>query len=384
MNAHLIAYGAMACWFVALWLRQRAGGPAFVREQAITRIQALQPCVQLTILTYWAVYWPELRTHAGWITLHIGFAYLADAAFAWTLGRTWRITLGIFPVVFSTNLFLYYADHNMLYAYLLYLVAFAGKALIRWKDGGHIFNPSSLGMSVMLLAAAFLPRWFPHPIDVDHAFLLPPNIIEVLFLISMIGQMRIRVIFTTLGAALTLLSGAFHVGSAHVSLFYPASFIAVLLLVTDPRTSPRSAVGQLLYGATYAASYQLLSDGFTELWGHDGGAKVLGVLPANLTVPFWDRIGRQVDARLGAIVSMRFNPSWVALWALLVFGLWGLQPERKQGFFDLWVPDHEKGQNPWIQHDAEGRVTCEANPVFCRPFSLSREVRMWWQGPPPP
>ncbi len=377
MGQHATAFAILALAFLVLALRARLGGAQLERSVQVQPIQALQPCVQLTILAYWAVYWVELRSHAGPIALHILYCYGLEGVLSWAAGRTWRVTLGVFPVVFSTNLFLYYSPESQLYIYALYTVAFAGKALVRRSNGRHIFNPSALGMSVMIVLEMIIPQHMAFHVDVDHAFLLPPNMVEVLFLISVIGQLRIPIVYTTLGAFATLFSGAFYLGQSAVSVFYPASFIAILLLVTDPRTSPRTPIGQFLYGATYGACYQVMTDVFSMTLGHDGGSKVLAVLPANLMVPWADRVGGRLRDRTEPL--FRHNAAWVGAWMVMITVIWGGQPERKQQFFDLWVPDHISRGNTWIERDEQGRVTCEANQVFCQPFSLVAEGRMWME-----
>lgn len=378
---HLTAFALLAAWLIALAVRSRRGGPSLDHEVSVAPIQALQPMVQLTILSYWAIYWTDLRSHAGFIALHILFCYGLDLAWSWTLGRRWRLTLGVFPVVFSTNLFLYYQPEHMILAYALYAVAFGGKALVTRSSGRHVFNPSALGMSVMILGG--YAAWWSLPIEVDHAFLLPPNMIEVLFLIALIGQTRIPIVFTTLGAYASLNMPWPALTDHGVSVFYPSTFIAILLLVTDPRTSPRTPVGQLLFGATYGLAYHGITDVSSYLWGHDGSAKVLAVLPANLVVPWVERLGERANRWLSDLFEPPLYKAWVGAWIVTIVGTWGLQPERKQTFFHLFTPDHVAKANPWVQRDDGGRITCEANPVFCTPFSFPSEARMWIEGSQP-
>jgi hypothetical protein len=252
--------------------------------------------VQLTILLYWSLYWPELRSHWGWIGLHVLFCYGLDAALAWAADRPWRLTAGMFPVVFSTNLFLYYVDESMLYAYALYVVALVGKATLR-RDGRHIFNPSALGMSVMIGLELLVPSWMAHHVDVDHAFLLAPNMMELLFLVALAGQFRLPIVYTTLGAWLVLETGVGSFGIAPVSAYYPSTFIAILLLVTDPRTSARSPVGQLLYGAVYGLGTSGCPTGSSGPWGTTVARRSSRCSPPTSPTPGW--IGSARPCRRG-------------------------------------------------------------------------------------
>ena len=77
-----------------------------------------------------------------------------------TLLLTWSrrddLTLGFgpFPIVFSTNLFLWFRPDWFYLQFVMIAVGFAAKELIRWdRDGrqAHIFNPSSFTLTVFLL-----------------------------------------------------------------------------------------------------------------------------------------------------------------------------------------------------------------------------------------
>ena len=74
------------------------------------------------------------------------FAYAFDALLAWSRRDTYTLGFGPFPIIFSTNLFLWFKPDWFYLQFLMMAVGFAAKELIRWnKDGRrvHIFNPSS-------------------------------------------------------------------------------------------------------------------------------------------------------------------------------------------------------------------------------------------------
>ena len=83
------------------------------------------------------------------------FAYAFDALLAWSRRDTYTFGFGPFPIIFSTNLFLWFKPDWFYLQFLLVAVGFAAKELIRWnKDGRrvHIFNPSSFTLAVFSLA----------------------------------------------------------------------------------------------------------------------------------------------------------------------------------------------------------------------------------------
>ena len=64
------------------------------------------------------------------------------------------VGFGPFPIVFSTNLFLWFKDDWFLFQFLLIAVGFLGKAFVRWERDGrrvHIFNPSAFALALFSL-----------------------------------------------------------------------------------------------------------------------------------------------------------------------------------------------------------------------------------------
>ncbi len=60
------------------------------------------------------------------------------------------------PIVFSTNLFLWFKDDWFAFQFLLIAIGFLGKAFVQWeRDGrrGHIFNPSAFALALFSLRA---------------------------------------------------------------------------------------------------------------------------------------------------------------------------------------------------------------------------------------
>ena len=79
------------------------------------------------------------------------FAYAFDMLLAWSRRDVWRLGFGPFPIILSTNLFLWFRDDWFALQFLMVAVGFLGKELVTWTRDGrrtHIFNPSGLSLSV--------------------------------------------------------------------------------------------------------------------------------------------------------------------------------------------------------------------------------------------
>ena len=94
-------------------------------------------------------------THsAHLIAAQLVFAYAFDALLTWSRRDTYTLGFGPFPIIFSTNLFLWFKPDWFYLQFLMVAVGFAAKAFIQWtKDGRrvHIFNPSSFTLGVFSL-----------------------------------------------------------------------------------------------------------------------------------------------------------------------------------------------------------------------------------------
>ena len=126
-----------------------------------------------------------------------------------------------------------------------------------------------------------------------------PHIYLAIFLVSLPGQIRFGVAWTTLSAVVTMylfglvylaVAGTYYFVDAYIPI---AVFLGMHLLVTDPATSPRTAAGRVVFGAAYALSV-------IALYGLLGAAgaprfydKLLAVPVLNLLVPAIDRLVRR-------------------------------------------------------------------------------------------
>ncbi len=267
----------------------------------------VQACAQASVLLYWGWHWPPVREAAVLVAAQLLFAYAFDLLLAWSRGESGRLGFGPVPVVFSINLFLWFADDRFHLQLLLVAFAFAAKALIRWERDGrrvHVFNPAAFALAVF--AAALLTTGtsdLTRGQDIAVSQFFPPHMYLWIFLAALPGQYLFGVTSMTLAAvAATWLFGLLHFQATGVYYFYDsyipiAVFLGMHLLFTDPSTAPRTEAGRLLFGALYGvgvvAGYALLGGAGLPTF-YD---KLLPVPLLNLSVGLLDRVARSRGLR---------------------------------------------------------------------------------------
>lgn len=165
---------------------------------------------------------------------------------------------------------LLYANERLLPVVFAAVVAIGSKALLRVPVGAstrHFFNPSNFGITVTLLLFPWVgiaqPYQFTENLYGLGDWVLPAIIVFTGSLLNTKLTGRMPLILGWLGG---------FVAQAFVrSVFLDASFISALLpmtgvafilytfyMVTDPATTPEGRVGQVVFGASVAATYGLL------------------------------------------------------------------------------------------------------------------------------
>ena len=296
------AASLLAAWGGGLCLWARARGRRLTLEIDPRPQHYVQACAQASVFLYWGWHWPPVRDAAVLVAAQLLFAYAFDLLLAWSRGEAGRLGFGPVPVVFSINLFLWFADDRFHLQLLLVAFAFAAKALIRWERDGrrtHVFNPAAFALAVFsaaLLATGTSDLTRGQDIAVSQFF--PPHMYLWIFLVALPGQYLFGVTSMTLAAvAATWLFGLAWFTATGVYYFYDAYipvavFLGMHLLFTDPSTAPRTAAGRLLFGALYGAGvvagYALLAGAGLPTF-YD---KLLPVPLLNLSVGWLDRLAR--------------------------------------------------------------------------------------------
>ena len=192
-------------WQVLLVLRARSSaGPVLML--APPRAQHyVQAMCQLSIYVYWGWYWRPVYDHAWLLVAQLLFAYILDMLLSWTRRGSYLLGFGPLPIIFSTNLFLWFKDEWFYLQFALVAVGVLGKEFVRWNREGryvHIFNPSAftLGLfSVVLLMTGTTDLTWGQ--EIASTLSLAPHIYLFLFLVGLVVLYFFSVTLVTASAA---------------------------------------------------------------------------------------------------------------------------------------------------------------------------------------
>jgi len=297
----------------------------------------IQAMVQSSVFIYWGWYWSPVYEMA-WIMLgQLLFAYAFDILLFWSRGKKYILGFGPFPIILSTNLFLWFKDDWFYLQFLMIAVGFLGKEFVRWNRGGrrvHIFNPSafSLGLfSLGLIATGATDLSWGQ--QIASTLSLAPSIYLFLFSVGLVVMYFFSITLVAGSAAATLfLLSAIYSGWSGVPYFVDseiptAVFLGLLLLVTDPSTSPKTQLGKVFFGGFYGLGVF----GLYSLLGFLGVPtfydKLLCVPLLNLSVERIDKLASHVMGRVRFSLSVTEslnlgkNGLHMALWAVLFLGM---------------------------------------------------------------
>jgi hypothetical protein len=267
----------------------------------------IQAMCHISVYVYWGWYWPPVYAYAWLLVAQIVFAYAFDMLLSWSRRGRFVLGFGPFPIIFSTNLFLWFRDDWFYLQFILVAVGFLGKEFVRWHREGrlvHVFNPS--GFSLSLFSVALIATgttsltWGP---EIASTLSLAPHIYVFLFAIGLVVMYFFSVTLVSASAAATLFGlSAMYRATTGVPYFLDseipsAVFLGLHLLVTDPSTSPRTPLGRLFFGVLYGLGVF----GLYSLLGAMGAPtfydKLMCVPLLNLSVPLIDRAVAAVGKR---------------------------------------------------------------------------------------
>ncbi len=304
-------------WQVALVVRLRGTteGRAFY---TILRPQHyLQASVQVAVFVYWGYFWRPVYDHAWLLVAQLLFAYVFDMLLSWSRRDSYVLGFGPFPIIFSTNLFLWFRDDWFYLQFLMLAAGFMGKEFVRWQRDGrstHIFNPSafSLGLfSLVLIATSTTDLTWGQ--DIATTLTLAPRIYLFLFLIGLVVMYCFSITLVAGSAAIVLFaSSALYSAVTGVPYFIDseipsAVFLGLHLLVTDPSTSPRTPLGKTMFGVLYGLGVFGLYSVLGAIGVPTFYDKLLSVPLLNLSVRWIDRLASSIQD--SASVT-RWSPDW--------------------------------------------------------------------------
>ncbi len=373
----LVAVSVLLVALVA-WLVQRSrdeAAPLSIRSQL--RTDLLVPIgIQCTLLCYWALYYGPMAEHSVMIIASLAFAVGLDLLLRVLTGDEAVVHIATIPLVLSIHLFVWFEEMHEGLIFLIVAIALLSKVFIQ-RGGRHIFNPSALGIATIGVACYLAPESLRY-VDISHALNTPPNIFEVVLLLGLIAQLKAPIVLVSIGAAIIqYVAIALTGGEALIpSVHWAPVTLAIILLATDPATIPRTGLGRLLFGGLYATlmislSLLLEANGVSDFF-----TKVIPIPICNALVPFFDRISERFTEERLIWLSPVHNRAHVGAWLFVMLFPWffiGGKANLFEGRF------HPLYGTPKIV--AEGPVaSCDANPVFCVPFSFLGEARLWIDG----
>ena len=353
----------LAVWF---WLRSEVSrrGRTLSYDVVPRSVHYVQLIMHSCVYAYWGWYWREVYHDIPLIVGQIVFAYALDMMVCWFRRDKWILGFGPFPIVLSTNLFLWFRDDWFYWQFVLIAVGVVGKEFLKWKREGrltHIFNPSALSLfvfSAILLATNNTGMTWG--VEIASTFHRPPQIYLELFLLGLVVQGFFGVTLVTLasaaslcilGLAYTQITGVYHFVDSNIPV---AVFLGLHLLVTDPATSPRRNLGKIIFGALYGLGVFVAYSALSWFGAPEFYDKLLCVPILNLLVQRLDHLSDAVAARFRSRgIHWTWGPratnfAYMGIWTVLFAVM------TSTGF--LAKGESFRGGNPDFWHQA-----CEQN-----------------------
>ena len=324
---------ALVVWQAILFLQLRRASRGRSLTVLLRPQHYLQALVQLSVFAYWGYYWRPVYDHAWLLVAQLVFAYAFDMLLAWSRREQYTLGFGPFPIIFSTNLFLWFRDDWFYLQFLMLAVGFMGKEFVRWEREGrqtHIFNPSafSLGLfSLVLIVTDTTDLTWGQ--DIASTLTLAPNVYLFLFAAGLVVMYFFSITLVA-GSAAAVLFGLSGVYSAATGVPYfldseipTAVFLGLHLLVTDPSTSPRTPPGKAVFGVLYGVGVFVLYWLLGAIGAPTFYDKLLCVPLLNLSVQDIDRLVQRrgtVTATVPTRSLAYSNPAHMVVW-ILFFGM---------------------------------------------------------------
>ncbi len=325
------AVAGILIWTAWLFASRRDSGEELTLEVVIRTPHWMQTLAQGALLVWWGTFVDMVQLWAPMILAQLLLAVAVEGLFALTRRGRYAAGLGVIPVIFSVNLFLWFTGAWFFFQFAMVVLVYAGKEFIRWQLDGrsrHIFNPSALALSVAAIALiATGSTEITLGIEIAQSQFIPPQMFLVIFLAAVPAQLLFGVAMMTMPAVLTILGfGLLYHSLTGIYFFYDAFipvsvFLGLHLLFTDPATSPRSDGGRILFGLIYGTGVVTSAAILDAIGAPNFYDKLLPVPILNLLAPRLDRAANCLGEKLSAVGRLQVPGG--ARRRVATVGFWG-------------------------------------------------------------
>ncbi len=144
-NPRLVAsfWGSAAILLVFFFLLRRhviRTGHKLHYESVPAKVHYIQGLMQFCIYVYWGKYWSPVYQQAPLILAQLVFLYGLDMLICWWRRDNWVLGFGPFPIILSTNLFLWYKDEWFFLQFLMDIQSFSHCAFPFFNRSAHNEN----------------------------------------------------------------------------------------------------------------------------------------------------------------------------------------------------------------------------------------------------
>ena len=309
------ASAGILLWTGWLFATRRGRGEDLSLEVVIRTPHWMQTLAQGALIAWWGLHVDLVRLWVPMILAQLLLAVAVEGLFAWTRRGRYAVGLGVVPVIFSVNLFLWFTGPWLFLQFAMVALVYAGKEFVRWQLDGHsrhIFNPSALALSVAAVALIVTGRTdITLGIEIAQSQFIPPHMFLVIFLAAVPAQLVFGVAMMTVPAVLTILGfGLLYQSLTGIFFFYDAYipvsvFLGLHLLFTDPATSPRSDGGRILFGLIYGTGVVASAAMLDAIGAPNFYDKLLPVPILNLLAPRLDRAANAVAEKASALARLQ-------------------------------------------------------------------------------
>ncbi len=322
----------LAGWCATLFWQLARSGATLQLEIVVRKQHYIQSLAQFSVYAYWGYFWRPVYDHLWLIFGQLVFAYALDMLLSWSRRGKYTLGFGAFPIVFSTNLFLWFKDDWFYLQFLLIAVGVLGKEFVRWQRDGkstHIFNPSAFTLalfSIVLIATGTTDLTWGR--EIASTLTLAPHIYVYLFAVGLVLMYFFSItLIAGVAAAVLFTLSALYAAATGVPYFLdseiPAAvFLGLHLLVTDPSTSARTPLGKAIFGALYGVGVFALYTLLTSVGAPTFYDKLLCVPLLNLSVKWIDGLANAIATRVPEVPAfLSANPVHMVAWAAVFLSM---------------------------------------------------------------